>query len=155
MLAMRMIVDADACPVKKEIVAASEAFDADVVFVASYAHELREDGARVSIVQVDLSDQSADLYIANHLSSGDILITGDFGLAALGLAKGAYVMSPAGHRFTNHNIDSLLERRHIQAKWRRRGHYGKGPKPFTDQQRNEFLQSLTKLLAHLQENTFL
>lgn len=152
---LRIIVDADSCPVKKEIISASEAFAVEVVFVASYAHQLSEEGTRVSIVQVDPSDQSADLYIANHLSSGDILITGDFGLAALGLAKGAYVLSPGGQQFTDHNIDSLLERRHIQAKWRRSGYYGKGPKPFTVNQKNLFLQSLTKLLERLQENTFL
>jgi len=150
-----IIVDADSCPVKKEIIAAGQACDVHVIFVASYAHFLSEQGSHVTTVQVDPSDQSADLHIANRIRSGDVLVTGDYGLAALGLAKGAHVMSPRGLIFTNDNMNELLERRHALAKQRRSGKYAKGPKPITAHEKQEFLQSMTKLLKQLQENRFL
>jgi len=152
MATLRIIVDGDACPVKKEIVSVGEAHRVQVLIVASYAHMLRDQGAGVTIVQVDPSDQAVDLYIANHIRSGDILVTGDYGLAALGLAKGGYVLAADGRTYTNENIEHLLDRRHTNMKWRRRGKYSKGPKPFTDKERSAFLQSLTKLLQTLQEN---
>lgn len=150
-----IIVDADSCPVKKEIITAGQACGVHVILVASYDHFLSEEGSHVTVVQVDPSDQSADLHIANRIRSGDVLVTGDYGLAALGLAKGAHVISPRGLIFTDHNMDELLERRHAHAKLRRSGKYAKGPKPFTAQEKQEFLQSMTKLLIHLQENRFL
>lgn len=151
MLASKIIVDADACPVKAEIVKAAREFGVEVVMVASFDHRLSEmDGVRT--IQVDRSDQSVDLYIANQIRARDILVTQDFGLAAIGLAKGAIGLSNRGQIYTNRTIDFLLERRHESAKQRRNGKYGKGPKPLTDEDRKYFLQSLTKVLAGMQEN---
>lgn len=148
---LAILVDADACPVKPEIIKAARQFQADVLMVASLDHRLTEEPG-VTVLQVDRSDQSADLYIANHLAPGNILVTQDFGLATIGLAKRAYVLSNRGQEYTNENIDFLLETRHEHAKQRRNGHYGKGPKPFTAEDRERFLHSLTKLLQSLQEN---
>ncbi|MEB3100680.1 YaiI/YqxD family protein [Paenibacillaceae bacterium T2] len=151
---LTIIVDADACPVKKEIVLTAKAFRVPVAMVASYDHRLQpEEGVR--IVQVDRSQQSADLFIANLVKAHDILVTQDFGLAAIGLAKGAVVLSNRGQIYNNENIGFLLERRHEHAKQRRNGHYGKGPKPFTEEDRVNFLHTLTKTLEHLQENSSL
>lgn len=150
-MALAIVVDADACPVKQEIIQAARRFQAHVLMVASLDHRLTEEPG-VTVVQVDRSDQSADLYIANHLAPGNILVTQDFGLATIGLAKRAFVLSNRGQEYTDENIDFLLESRHEHAKKRRSGHYGKGPKPFTAQDRERFLHSLTKLLQSLQEN---
>jgi uncharacterized protein len=148
----QIIVDADACPVKSEIVDAARKFQVGVLMVASFDHRLEEQPG-VTVVQVDRSDQSVDLYIANHIARNDILITQDFGLATIGLAKRAVVLSNRGQRYTDRTIDFLLETRHEQAKQRRNGRYGKGPKAFTDEDRRNFLQSLTKVLSALQENS--
>ncbi|NHN30924.1 YaiI/YqxD family protein [Paenibacillus sp. S3N08] len=146
----KIIVDADACPVKPEIVKAAAPFAVDVVMVASFDHRLAPmDG--VQIVQVDRSDQSADLYIANRIAAGDILVTQDFGLAALALGKKAIALSNRGQQYTDRTIDFLLDRRHEQAKQRRGGKHSKGPRPFTDEDRHYFLQTLTKVLQGLQE----
>ncbi|MFE5319917.1 YaiI/YqxD family protein [Paenibacillus sp. NPDC056579] len=146
----KIIVDADACPVKSEIVKAAAQFHVDVVMVASFDHRLSPmDG--VQIVQVDRSDQSVDLYIANRIAPGDILVTQDFGLAALALGKKAIALSNRGQQYSDRTIDFLLDRRHEQAKQRRGGKHSKGPKPFTDEDRHFFLHSLTKLLISLQE----
>lgn len=150
----KILVDADACPVKAEIVRAATAFKIDVWMVASYDHRLSPHEG-VTIVQVDRSDQSVDLYIANKLAAGDILVTQDFGLATIGLAKKAVVLSNRGQQYTDSTIDFLLETRHEHAKKRRTGKYGKGPRPFTDEDRIRFLQTLTKVLEARQENLFL
>lgn len=148
--AHKVIVDADACPVKPEIVKAAAPFGVDVLMVASYDHRLAPmDG--VEIVQVDRSDQSVDLYIVNRIAAGDVLVTQDFGLAALALGKKAIALSNRGQQYTDLTIDFLLDRRHEQAKQRRGGKHSKGPRPFTDEDRHFFLQSLTKVLRGLQE----
>ncbi|WP_248926648.1 YaiI/YqxD family protein [Paenibacillus hamazuiensis] len=147
----KIIVDADACPVKAEIVQAAAMFHVRVMMVASFDHRLTVP-EEVEVVQVDRSDQAVDLYISNRIAAGDILVTQDFGLAAIGLGKKATVLSPRGQIFSDRTIDFLLDRRHEQAKRRRAGKHSKGPKPFTSEDRERFLQSLTKVLSDLQEN---
>lgn len=147
----RIVVDGDSCPVKTEIAETAGRFGVKVLMVSSYDHVLRESEG-VEVVQVDRSQQSADLYIANHIASGDIVVTQDYGLAALALAKSCKTMSPRGDIYHPGNIDYLLERRHHQAKARRGGRHSKGPKPFTDEDRTRFTEVLLKLLRDLQEN---
>lgn len=146
----KIVVDADACPVKEQISRAAVQFQVSAWMVSSYKHVL-PDLPGVTNFQVDASDQSADLFIANRLAPGDVLVTGDYGLATIGLAKRAIVMSPRGSMYTNENIDRLLEERHQSAKRRRAGLRTKGPRPFTEADRDRFLQTLTKVLRALQE----
>lgn len=148
---IRIVVDGDSCPVKSEIIEAARQFDVRVMMVSSYDHDLKQQEGVIT-VQVDRGQDSADLYIANHIFKHDIVVTQDYGLAALCIAKPCSVMSPRGELFDSGNIDYLLERRHQNAKARRRGRYSKGPKPFTDEDRIHFKNALTKLLHHLQEN---
>ena len=146
-----IIVDADACPVKKEIAAAARMYGMPVIMVSSYDHLLQaEEG--VQTVQVDRSDQSADLYIANHIAKGDVVVTQDYGLAALALSKSCSVISNRGRLYTDQDIDFLLDTRHVKAKARKAGRYGKGPKKMTEEDRILFQHKLTKLLQRLQEN---
>ncbi|MBP1999178.1 uncharacterized protein YaiI (UPF0178 family) [Paenibacillus shirakamiensis] len=148
---VRIVVDGDSCPVKAEIANTARAHNVPVLMVSSYDHFLRaEEG--VTVVQVDRSSQSADLFIANYIASGDVVITQDYGLAALALAKSCAVLSPRGDTFHAGNIEYLLERRHHHAKARRGGKYAKGPRPFTEEDRHFFQQELTKVLLDLQEN---
>ncbi|WP_274651896.1 YaiI/YqxD family protein [Paenibacillus humicola] len=146
-----VVVDADACPVKREIVEAARKLSVPVLMVASYDHRLEpEEGVR--IVQVDRSDQSVDLYISNHVAKGDIVVTQDFGLATIVLAKGAVALSPRGQQYDDGNIDFLMARRHELAKLRRGGGRSKGPRAMTDEDRARFQQKLTKVLLSRQEN---
>lgn len=147
----RIIVDADACPVKREIGAVAMQFQVPVLMVASYAHYI-EPNEYVDVVQVDQSDQAVDLYIANHLRAKDIVITQDFGVAALALGKGATALSFRGQQYTEENIDYLLASRHARSKARRGGQRTKGPRVMTDQDREIFLHQLTKVLLTRQEN---
>jgi hypothetical protein len=150
-IACKIVVDADACPVKNEIVQAAAMFHVQVMMVASFDHRLTPHEG-VEVVQVDRSDQSVDLFIANQIKADDILVTQDFGLAAIGLAKKAVVLSNRGQIYTEQTIDFLLDRRHEQAKMRRGGQRAKGPRAFLKKDRQIFLQSLTKVLSRLQEN---
>ncbi|MDP4096974.1 YaiI/YqxD family protein [Paenibacillus sp. P96] len=147
----RIVVDGDACPVKAEIAAAASEFHMQVVLVSSYDHRLNG-GSGITVVTVDRSSQSADLYIANHIRRGDVVATNDYGLAALALAKGCSVISFRGALYSDDSIDFMLDRRHVSAKERRRGRYGKGPKALTEEDRITFQHKLTKLLTDLQEN---
>ncbi|WP_308638873.1 YaiI/YqxD family protein [Paenibacillus silvisoli] len=146
-----IVVDADACPVKREIVETARSFAVPVLMVASHDHRLQEEPG-VTINQVDRSDQSVDLYIANHVLRGDIVVTQDFGLATIVLAKGAIALSPRGQQYDDSNIDYLMERRHELAKKRRGGGRHKGPKAMSGEDRERFQQKLTKVLQTRQEN---
>jgi uncharacterized protein YaiI (UPF0178 family) len=147
----RVVVDGDACPVKPEIARTVRNCGATALLVSSHAHRLVPED-RVQVVTVDASDQAADLYIANALTPRDVLVTGDYGLAALGLARGAVVLTPRGKEIRESDIDGLLEHRHLSARLRRGGTRTKGPRPFTDEDRVRFQQKLTTLLRGMQEN---
>lgn len=148
---LRVVVDGDACPVKSEIARTVRECGATALLVSSHAHVLVPEPS-VEVVTVDASDQAADLYIANVLRKSDILVTGDYGLAALGLARGSAVLTPRGKEIRESDIEGLLEQRHFSARMRRGGMRTKGPRAFTDEDRDRFLQKLTTLLRGLQEN---
>jgi len=148
--APRIVVDADACPVKREIVETARSFGIGVLMVASYDHRLEPEPG-VEVKQVDRSSQSVDLYISNEVRPGDIVVTQDFGLATVALARRAVVLSNRGERYTDDTIDFLMERRHQSAKARRGGLRTKGPKAMTGEDRERFQQKLTKVLANMQE----
>jgi uncharacterized protein YaiI (UPF0178 family) len=147
----RVVVDGDACPVKAEIAKTVRSCGATALLVSSHAHVLVPEPS-VKVVTVDASDQSADLYIANVLTKNDILVTGDYGLAALGLARGSAVLTPRGKEIRESDIEGLLEQRHFSARQRRGGIRTKGPRAFTDEDRDRFQQKLTTLLRGMQEN---
>lgn len=147
----RVVVDGDACPVKAEIARTVRACGAVALMVSSHDHRLVPEPG-VEVVTVDAGDQSTDLYIANALRPEDVLVTGDYGLAALGLARGAAVLTPRGKHVTEDEINGLLAQRHHSARLRRGGKRTKGPPPFTDEDRVRFQQKLTFLLRGMQEN---
>lgn len=147
----RVVVDGDACPVKAEIARTVRECGAVALMVSSHNHRLVPEPG-VEVVTVDAGDQAADLYIANVIKPSDVLVTGDYGLAALGLAKGAAVLTPRGKQITEDDIDGLLAQRHHSARLRRGGKRTKGPPPFTEEDRARFQQKLTFLLRGMQEN---
>ncbi|MFC5403015.1 YaiI/YqxD family protein [Cohnella soli] len=149
---LRVVVDGDACPVKAEIARTVRECGVTALLVSSHAHFLQSEPS-VDVVTVDASDQAADLYIANVLKSSDILVTGDYGLAALGLARGAAVLTHRGKEIREGDIEGLLEQRHFSARMRRGGMRTKGPRAFTAEDREKFQQKLTRLLRGMQENS--
>ncbi|MBS4199699.1 YaiI/YqxD family protein [Bacillus sp. FJAT-49732] len=140
-------VDADACPVKSEIALIAKEFELHVYFIASYDHISNQEGKSGEWIFVDPGKDSADMYILNHIKREDVLITQDIGLASLALAKGVYALSHRGSEYKEESIQTALDFRYLAAKERERGHYGKGPKRFTSQDRCNFEKNLRRLLS--------
>lgn len=138
-------VDADACPVVQEITQIAQRRSIEVCFVASYDH-MRTSPTFGKWIYVDPGQDSADLYLLNRCKPLDIAITHDIGLASLLLAKRVYVIAPTGKVYTEETIDTALTMRYYSAKERRKGNYGKGPKKFTQEDKDRFVQSLDSLL---------
>ncbi|WP_026583854.1 DUF188 domain-containing protein [Bacillus sp. J33] len=144
-------MDADSCPVKEEIVEISNSFSLDAIFVASYAH-MKNDLNGADWKFVDSSKEAADLFIMNNVKSGDLVVTQDIGLASTLLLKGVYVLSPKGILFEENEIRTALDMRYLSAKARRKGVYGKGPKPFSREDRSRFVEQLTNILSNFEGN---
>ncbi|MFC7372545.1 DUF188 domain-containing protein [Fictibacillus iocasae] len=147
----RMLIDADACPVsvKKAVLEISSHHPIESIFVASIAHSGSE-RLGGNWIFVDAVKEEADMYIINHSSRGDIVITQDYGLASLLLPKGVHVVSPRGKRYTEFNIDTLLQDRYLSAKARKAGGRTKGPARFTEEDLQRFILSLKKILSNEQ-----
>lgn len=98
---------------------------------------------------VDSTKEAVDLYIMNHVRSGDIVVTQDIGLASTLLSKKVHVLSPKGIPFEEKNIETSLDLRYLSAKARRRGIYGKGLKPYSKEDRQKFRKELLKILSDI------
>jgi len=142
---VKVIVDADACPVKGIVIRVCRTGKVPVLLISCLAHTLQEEEG-VSVVQVDTAPQSTDMAIMRHLVPGDIVVTGDYGLAALVLGSRGRALSPRGSQFLDKNIDALLEKRHLEAKVRRGGGRTKGPHAFSAEDRRRFEEALTALI---------
>lgn len=116
---MVIFVDADACPVKKEIEKVARAKGIKVVMLIDTSHELKSDYSE--IITVSKGRDSVDLALINMTNAGDIVITQDYGVATMALAKKAYAISQNGLVYDDSNIDQLLFERHISQKIRRSG----------------------------------
>jgi uncharacterized protein YaiI (UPF0178 family) len=142
---MKIFVDADACPVKEEIVAIAKEYKLSVTFIVSTAGYF-ERGWDVEKIMVDSMPQAVDIAIINRLESGDIVVTQDYGLALLVLGKRGRAISPRGFIFTNENIDGCLLRRQMNTEARNAGIRRKGPKKRTHKDRDKFERSFRRLL---------
>lgn len=144
---MEILVDADACPVKEIIYYEARRRGIHVIMVVSMAHDIASfDG--MTVIRVDSAFQAVDIAIANRAIAGDIVITSDYGLAALVLGKGAIAISASGRLYTDYNIDTLLEKRHSSAKQRKRGRRVKGPKARRKEDDEDFKKAL---IRHMEE----
>ncbi|MFD1065087.1 YaiI/YqxD family protein [Oceanobacillus locisalsi] len=145
---MKVYVDADACPVKNTIIQEAGKKNISVILVTSISHfSLQEYPYWVETIYVDTGADAADYRIMKLVEKGDIVITQDYGLASLALAKGCHVLHHKGFAYTNNNIDQLLQSRYLSAKERRSGKHTKGPKALTEEDREKFLELFQKYLS--------
>lgn len=136
---MKIYVDADACPVKDIIIAEGTKAEIPVILVTSFPHfSNAEQPSGVETIYVDSGADAADYRIMKLAGIGDFIVTQDYGLASLGLAKGCLVFHHKGFSYTNENIDQLLQTRYFSAMARKGGKRTKGPKPFTAEDREQF-----------------
>ena len=136
-----IFVDADACPVKDEVVRVAERH-------RLVTHLVSDGGIRpypnplVRLVFVAPGVDAADDWIAEHISSGDIVVTNDIPLASRCLKKGASAVRADGKMFTENSIGTAMAMREIMAELRDRGEITGGPASFSKQDRSRFLQTL-------------
>ena len=136
---MKIIIDADACPVVDIAVNTAKERGIPCIIVCDNTHSIERNGAKTIVV--DKGADSADCKIANLTEKGDVVITQDYGLATLILGKGAKALNQNGLIYTNDNIDNLLFTRHVSRKERMAGNRTKGPKKRTHQNDLDFINS--------------
>lgn len=118
---MKIIIDADACPVSKIAIKIALSYNLKIILVYDTAHNFNFDNENIKCIMVDKGFDSADFIIANKIQKEDILITQDYGLASICLAKGCYTINQNGYLYTDKNIDELLFRRHLGKQLRKNG----------------------------------
>lgn len=144
---MEIYIDADGCPVVEQTIKIAKKYNIGVIIVKNFAHQITSDYA--SVISVDISRDSADFYIVNHLNAQDIVITQDYGLAAMVISKQAIPINQNGIIYTKENIDGMLNRRHLHQELRRQNKYLGKSKKRKIQWDISFEEQLRKLLSHL------
>jgi uncharacterized protein YaiI (UPF0178 family) len=140
---VRVLVDADACPVLELIRQISKEAGVRVTTVASFRHDIGGEDH----VMVGPESQAADMALINRTSRGDVVVTQDWGLAALVLAKGAHAISPWGHIFRDDEMEGRLAQRALHARLRRGGVRLKGPSRRTTADDEAFAASFRQMVT--------
>ena len=143
---MTILIDADGCPVTGITVLIAKQYGISCTIICETAHRIEHEGAKTIIV--DKGADSADYRLVNLVHAGDLVITQDYGLAAMCLSRNAMVLNQEGKQYTEENISGLLEFRAASAKYRRAGGRMKGPAKRTAQQDKEFEAVLRALIIH-------
>lgn len=129
---VNILVDADACPVKGIIEMIAREYQIPVIMFIDTSHELYSEYSK--IVTVSQAPDAVDFALMNSAKKGDVVVTGDYGVAAMALGKGAFVIHQHGFLYTNDSIDRMLLERHLvkmNKKGGKRNPHIKGPKKRT------------------------
>ena len=143
---MKIFVDADACPVVDIVEDIATKYNIPVTLLCDTNHVLTSDYSEVLVVGAGAD--AVDYKLISICHRGDIVVTQDYGVAAIALGKGAYAIHQSGKWYTNENIDQMLMERHLNKKARRassRNHI-KGPRKRTEEDDQRFAESFEKLL---------
>lgn len=141
---MRVLIDADGCPVVDAAVKTAKKHGLEAVLICDTAHEYNRTDARV--VTVSKGGDSADFALVNRIEPGDVVVTQDYGLAAMALARKARPLSQDGLVYSAENMDSLLLARHTARKIRMSGGRLRGPRKRTSAQDAAFEAALEAIL---------
>lgn len=145
-MSFRILIDADACPVVYEAVGIARQRGIAVMLLCDEHHMLTSDYADVR--HVSSGSDAVDIALMNFCRRGDVVITQDYGVAAMVLGRGAFAMHHSGKRYTNENIEMMLMERHVSRKARRANgkHHLRGPSKFTQDDRIRFAAAFGALL---------
>ena len=141
---MTIFIDADGCPVVDITVRLAAKAKVDCVIICDTAHIFEKPGAKT--ITVSKGNDSVDFTLVNMIAKGDIVVTQDYGLAAMCLARGAVPINQNGMIYNDSNIDSLLMQRYTAKKIRMAGGRLKGPAKRTQAQNQAFEDTLQTLL---------
>ena len=140
---MKILVDADACPVKHIIERIAQVLEIPVLMFIDTSHLLDSDYSE--IIQVSKAPDAVDIAIMNRTQKGDIVVSQDYGVATMVLGKGAYAMDPNGKQYTNDNIEYLMDMRHISRVQRRAGKKTSSMRKRTKEDDNHFEEAFYEL----------
>ncbi len=143
---MKIFVDADACPVVDIVEDIATKYNIPVTLLCDTNHVLTSDYSEVIVVGAGAD--AVDYKLISICHRGDIVVTQDYGVAAMALGKGAFAIHQSGKWYTNENIDQMLMERHLNKKARRassRNHI-KGPRKRKEEDDQRFVESFEKLL---------
>ena len=144
-----ILVDADACPVVRLVEAAACQHQLPMTLLCDEHHLIQSDYAKVR--HVSSGADAVDIALMNLCKRGDIVVTQDYGVAAMALGKGAYAIHHSGKRYTDDNIDMMLLERHLAKKARQSSkHHLKGPRKRTREDDERFEAAFTRLLQSIQ-----
>ena len=149
---MQIFVDADACPVVDIVEKIAKEYNVPVTLLCDTNHVLSS--AYSEVVIVGAGADAVDYKLISICHKGDIVVSQDYGVAAMALGKGAYAIHQSGKWYTNDNIDQMLMERHLNKKARRSSHknYIKGSKKRTEEDDERFAQSFEKMALMAQQN---
>lgn len=144
-------VDADACPVVRIIEDVAREMHVPVELICDTNHVLFSDYSRVRVIGAGAD--AVDFALINLLKAGDVVVTQDYGVAALALGKKAHAIHQSGKIFSDDNIDGLLMDRHLAKKARmgKGKHHLKGPKKRTEEDDIRFESAFRRLLISIIE----
>ena len=140
----RVLIDADGCPVVEEAVRLCRRYTLECLILCDTSHQFEKEGAKTLVVSKGAD--SVDFALVNLLQPGDVVVTQDYGLAAMCLARGARILNQDGMEYTAENIDALLLARHTAKKIRKSGDRLKGPRKRSSEQDSAFCNALEQLL---------
>ena len=143
---MKMMIDGDGCPVVDITIKLCREFSVPCYLLCDTAHQFSRDGAETLVF--DKGADSVDFSLVNRLAPGDLVVTQDYGLASMCLAKKAIPIHQDGWVYTEYNIDALLFSRHESRKLRNAGVRMKGPRKRSARQDQAFSDCLRSLLAN-------
>ena len=144
---MRILIDADGCPVVNETIKVAHKFNLESIIFCDTSHNFDEKNIKVIVVSKGID--AVDFAILNNIEKGDIVITQDYGLASLVLSRNSYAINQSGMVYTIENIDELLYSRYISKKMRDSGARIKGPKKRDKSQDIIFKENLEKLILNI------
>jgi len=144
-------VDADACPVKKEIYRVASRYSLRVILVSNSWMRIPE-SSRVELTVVEKGADVVDDWIVEHVNKDDIVISGDIPLASRCIKRGAHVIGNTGKPFTEDNIGDVLSIRDLLHDLREQGMITGGPKPFAKKDRSRFLQALDQMIVKIRRS---
>lgn len=147
---MQIFVDADACPVVGIVEAVAEKYNISVILLCDTNHVL--DSNYSEVIVVGAGADAVDYKLISLCRKRDIVVSQDYGVAAMALSKGAYAIHQSGKWYTNENIDLMLMERHLNKKARRGSNKNhiKGPRKRTEEDDMRFEQSFEKLILMAQ-----
>ena len=144
-----ILVDADACPVVRQVEEIARSHGLPVTLLCDEHHILSSDYSQVQYVASGAD--AVDIALMNLCRRGDVVVTQDYGVAAMVLGRGGFAIHHSGKRYTNENIDTMLMERHIAKKARRASgkHHIHGPSKFSLEDKQRFSAAFEMLITEV------